>query len=227
MRTLLIFIFFSAALFSFEIRLNQTFAKEVMPNEALFNVSIVVHAKSAEEAMQKLREYDEFVRTFTKPHISGGTFNSYPHYVYENKKRILKGYKGSIGYTVRDTDKESIKEFISKLGAKAKNDYTELSVNARDWQIDKKTYKTTKAQLRLDAIAWAKHYAKRIVAEKIAEQCDVKLIDFIKRISYDPYMRYEDAPVAAAATTYAKSVPVPHKERKSIAVDADFIFECE
>jgi uncharacterized protein YggE len=214
-KIILISVLLYSCSYAYSVKLNQVFTKEIKPSSIYFRTSLSVVKPTSTEVIKKLDGFSKFVSNFKKLKISGGKYNTYPEYAYENKVRVKKSYRGSINFRICSKSKKDIKIFLDKLSKLYGKDG--LIISSSDWQIDEKTISKAKERLRHDAISWGKSYAKRI-----DKKCHIKEIDFTKKPSYIPYTR----DIALKSSNGANDIPLPKQELKKVSIDVDFRFEC-
>jgi len=211
----------SSLLFGYEVSLNQTFSEKVIPNEISFYINVTTKAKTSKEVISKLKKIDSYFNSHKEVEIRGGRYNSYPNYIYKNKKRTFDGYKGNISFIVTSKKKKAIEFFISKVTKQNFGKNTTLSVSSRDWKIDDKTKEETFDKLRFKAILWAKQYAKEVLSDKVDDKCKVSKINLTSTRPYTPYLKN------SAKNMSNNNVPLPKQTPKEISISANYTFTCK
>ena len=119
-----------SVIYGFEISMNKEFVKELKPNSLSISVRISTTQKTTKSVLDKLSNYSDFIKSFKDLDIKGGTFETYPNYVYYNHERKKTGYRGSINYDISSKTESKLKNFISMLTAKNIEKDVDLSIGS-------------------------------------------------------------------------------------------------
>ena len=210
-----------SVVYGFEISMNKEFVKELKPNSLSISVRISTTQKTTKDVLDKLSGYSDFIKSFKDIDIKGGNFSTYPNYKYYNHERKKIGYKGSINYQISSQDETKLKNFISMLTAKNIENDVDLSIGSGSWQVDQKSIKKEKEDLKFKAINWAENYAVNL-SEKTGKKCILKSMDFSSDRYYPPVVYAE-----AKAARDQDNIPMPNKSMQKIEISSKIKFECK
>ncbi len=221
MKKILLLVCLALSLNSYEIKMQHTFSKKLMPKQSTFYIYIKVVGKTQESIINKLDEYSKLVNGFTNLDTSSGKFNTYPNFDYIDKKRVQNGYNGNINFVVKTNSTKELNNLISKLTKKSDVDGSELSISSKEWQLDEKDKINVKDSLMIDAMLWAKNYTKTTLSKTLNDSCEVKEINFLKSGNNSFYRT-----LTTNVNSVKTSVPLPIKKSKKVSINVDFVFEC-
>ena len=220
MKKIIISIAFVSTLFGYEVEMQKRFTKEIMPNKLTAVVSISTQQKTLEDVLTKLEAYSKFIKSQKDVDISDNGFHTSPDYRYDKNKRTKIGYRGSINYKVTSNDKKSIESFLNLLSHEEKEGI-DLYLSSRKWSIDPKDLQNVKETLQIEAIEWAKKYAKKL-SKKLDDRCKIEKITLGNVSGVNPYRV-----MSARADSQSKELPLAEKTKQKITLRAQIQYKCK
>ncbi len=205
----------ATALFGYDVIMDKTFTKEVLPSKQSVRVNISVKDTTLNGVLNKLEEYKKYMDSLKNVNVKSNGFHTLPNYSYQNNKRLKVGYKGFSNYTVSSEKQKDLEVFIDKL-AKDKNT-GEISLSSMQWSLSEKKREETIENLKIDAVKWAKKYEKTL-SNELNGRCKLEEIDLIQnqRIS-----------IIRDSRAMNSNLPFSKKEKKQIKLKAKLKYECE
>ena len=219
MKKIILLILAVSFMFGYEITMSKTFIVEVVPNNLSIFVNIRAEGKTMQDTLHKLKNYNNFIKSFRKLKIKNGKFNTQPKYKMVDNKRIKSGYTGSIYYQIVSKNPKRLQRFISQLSAKSTMDDVDIYISSSVWRPSKKKLQMVKDNLTIQAIKWGKQYAREL-SRKVHNRCGVSKIDF------DGSLFPSKPPLYKRANTLTLA-PIPKKTNKELSVTVNYKFECK
>jgi len=215
MKKIVLALSIATALFGYDVIMDKTFIKEVIPSKQSVRVTITVKDKTLNGVLKKLEEYKKYMDSLKNVNIKSNGFHTLNDYNYQNNKRIKIGYKGFSNYTVSSDKQKNLEDFIEKF-AKDKNT-GEISLSSMQWSLSEKKKEQTIDELKIDAIKWAKKYEKTL-SKELDSQCKLEEINLIQNRGIS---------IMRAPKTLNSNLPFSEKEKKIIKIKPKLKYECE
>ncbi|MDY0194624.1 MAG: SIMPL domain-containing protein [Sulfurovaceae bacterium] len=203
-----------------EITFSKTFIKKIKPDTLSTSINITSQKLSQEQTIERLTKISDFVDASKHLDIKGGTYSVNPHMVYDNGKSYQDGYDGSISYTVLSKNPQELNKFIRDIQRLGDKEKLMVSISSVSWQIseEQQAKQGDSDSLRLDAILWAKQYAKSL-SLKIGKSCKVSRIDFHSNQSVFSENR-------KVLTISSDSAPIPAQDEQTMQIIPSFTLVC-
>ena len=216
MRIFIVLVLFSLSLFAVNINFSKPFELELKPNILQAQISISVIQSSEKKVSDLLGKFSNFIENEKEIDKSGGNYNIYPQYNYENNKRYKSDYIGTINYNISSNYPDKLNQFLTNLYEKKTDNRTNINTNSLRWIMSEELKVGQIDKLRLDAILWADVYAKEL-SNSLSKVCEVIKISFI---SVDNFY-------SAPMREMKSSAPVPTQDLQKITINPTFELECK
>jgi len=203
-----------------EITFSKTFVKKIKPDTLSTSINIRSQKLSQEETIQRLTKISDFADASKYLDIKGGIYSINPHMVYDNGKSYQDGYDGSISYSVSSKDPKELNKFIRDIQRLGDKEKLMVSIASVSWQMseEQQAKQGDSDSLRLDAILWAREYAKSL-SSKIGKGCKVLRIDF--RSSQTVFSES-----SKMLTVSSNNAPIPVQDEQIIQITPSFTLVC-
>lgn len=216
-------LFLPILIFAYEIDFSKKFTKQLMPNILSANIMISIDDDKERYVIDRLEVFNKEIKKYKKVEKKLGSFNVRPIYQHSNNNPLIKGYKGTLRYTISSTDAMFIGEFVSMVTKLKRNRDTSISLSNLSWKVKDDSFNVTLDLLRLEAINWAENYVKTLSSD-LNRECEVKSINF--GVNNRPYPSYTRA-VSLNSSAVREKMVVPEISEEKIALSTNFKLECK
>lgn len=219
---------FSVFSFAAEIpvRINDTaeVTWSVLPDTMNSNVSMKYSSdsfKSATDAMEKAA-----VIAKTQSDCTYRSYSVSPRYIYDDKKRVLDSYQGSISFSCSFTDIKTFDSVLNDVNSLAESDKRyELSVGSVYWSVSDEKMTKAKKDIRADVISEVYDMAKTF-SSATNKICMANEITF-EGASRPAAVFLESAVAPRSMNAKAFDTTAPEREEVDVSVRADFSLICK
>jgi uncharacterized protein YggE len=209
------------------ITLEET--KELIPDIYVISISVNVNSIQEAETIKILGNVDKSIKNL---HLNykGGKYNVYRNCWWEKGKEKCSGYKGNVYYYFeleKPEQQNKILETLTDLQEKYQ-DKVSLTISNPTWTVSKKNLKMAEEELKLEIIATAQSFSKKI-SEKIGKICRITEINYDVRRPPIWYPFRDEDIMLKSATRESKislEAPTPVKEEKTISVKTSITLIC-
>jgi uncharacterized protein YggE len=209
------------------ITLEET--KELIPDIYVISISVNVNSIQEAETIKILGNVDKSIKNL---HLNykGGKYNVYRNCWWEKGKEKCSGYKGNVYYYFeleKPEQQNKILETLTDLQEKYQ-DKVSLTISNPTWTVSKKNLKMAEEELKLEIIATAQSFSKKI-SEKIGKICRITEINYDVRRPPIWYPFRDEDIILKSATRESKislEAPTPVKEEKTISVKTSITLIC-
>ncbi len=223
MKLLKLFMILPICTFSFELKFNKDFSKELQHD--ILSSYITVSITDDNEALisNRLEVFNKKIKQNDKVEKRLGTFNIRPKYRYSSNTPKITGYIGELRYKVNAYKAKDVNDFIADLIKLKTNRDTTISVNNLFWTVKKDTFNIILDLLRLEAINWITRYSKTLSSD-LNKNCTAEEINInTLRVSYPIRNRMTYASVSVPSS----SIPIPETNQEKIQINSSYILDCK
>jgi len=215
MKKIILALGITGTLFGYEIVMDKTFTKEVLPSKQSVRVNITVKDKTLNGVLNKLENYKAYMDNLKNVSVKSNGFHTLSDYSYQNNKRIKIGYKGFSNYTISSEKQKYLEDFINKI-AKDKNK-GEISLSSMQWSLSEDKKEQIIQKLKIDAVKWSKQY-ERTLSNELNTTCKLEEINLLQNRGIS---------IMKASNTVNGNLPFSKKEKKIIKIKSTLKYECK
>jgi predicted secreted protein len=223
MKLLKLFILLPVVAFSFELKFNKVFTKELQHDILSSYVTVSITDDNESLVSNRLEVFNKKIKENDKVEKRLGTFNIRPKYRHSSNTPKIIGYVGELRYKVNSYKANDMNGFISDLTKLKTNRDTTISVNNLSWTVKEDTFNITLDLLRLEAINWISRYSKNLSSD-INKNCTVKEINISTSRSSFPV---RNRMAYASASVSKSSIPVPEANQEKIKINPSYLLDCK
>jgi len=216
MKSFILSLMIGSSLFGYEVSMEKEFEKKIIPDILSVNIKISTTKKNLEQVITRLGEFSNNLKNVEGVTLKDRSFTTSTLHKYKNNKPIKIGYVGYKSYQIVSKNEKKLQTFLQQIQADEKSDI-DFSFSSGSWQIDKKQKEKIKEQISIEAIKWAKKYAKNL-SKTVDDRCKLETIILTENRKNDI------VPVTFKAM---KNYPLPKKEEQTVSIFSYFKYRCK
>ncbi len=210
---------------AYEIKFEKSFAKSIEPNVLSTQVRIESEMKKEIEVKNDLDKFGEFFKNLENIKLKQGSLSISPNYKYNKDKAECVGYFGTLTYQIKTKNAKDMNDFVANfLAFKEKtNPDIKTELSRIHWEIGKKPYEKAVGELRLEALLWAKDYAKEL-QNALNAKCELKEAAFHENPQYftrNNVQTFAKKKFSSLQHTYLL------KSKEEISISPKFVIKCK